>query len=416
MGRFTDHQDGHTLILVIIVSTILFITTTVLGAIVGMSYINVTREEELLRAYYAAEAGIEKTLAAVKAEPAWLAGVPNTGGDTFGTVFPETEVKSGVTNVVEVVKSKQIIGTLLKVKSLGKRKAVNGELLAQKTLHYEAVVYDPAEYFKGFMILPAQPNDFNFDGMLKLTGAGNLVLNGGINLFKFPVQLDGDLIASGDVKGTNIDNNIAGQIHERCHYIPPFPELDKKYYLKMAENNGKVFDGGVIFGVNTGFGKEEELEEIGQPGETEEILPVVTTYNGFYYVDGDLGIAGDYSGAALVFSAGTINVVEDLNLLSESPAGPKDAGGLTLVSFEDVIINGEVVEANIIANGSLVIRHGAKLHGSACVRDVKLLNDTPVTGSPFAFEVYEASNIEPIEGALNIQIKEILWKEQHPVF
>ncbi|TYO93335.1 hypothetical protein [Desulfallas thermosapovorans] len=407
MGRFTGHQDGHTLILIIIISTILFISTTVLGAIVGMSYVNVTREEELLRVYYAADAGIEKTLAMVKAEPALLNGVPKTGGDNFGTVIPETEIKSGVTATVEAGKSKQIIGTLLSIRSLGKRKAVNGELLAQKTLHCEAVVYDPAEYFNGFMILPDQPGDFNFDGMLMLTGAGNLVLNGSINLFTFPVQWDGDLVASGDVKGADIDNNISGQIHERYRYIPPFPDLDVEYYFKMADNSGKVFDGGVSFGINTGAGKGEEPEEIREPGETGEM----TAYNGFYYVDGDLDIEGNYSGTALFFSTGTITVMGDL----KSSTGTTGAGGLTLVSFKDVIINGEVVEANIIASGSLVIRHGAKLYGSACVRDVKFLHDTPVTG-PFAFEVYEASNIKPIEGALNIQIKEIQWKEQYPVF
>lgn len=416
MGRFIRHQDGHTLILVIIVSTILFITTTVLGAIVGMSYVNITREEELLQAYYAAEAGIEKTLAAVKAEPVWLAGVTNTGGEIFGTVFPETEVISGITNAVEANKSKQLIGTLLKVRSLGKRKAGNGDLLAQKTLRYEAVVYDPSEYFKGLMILPVQPNDFNFDGMLKLTGAGALVLNGDINLFKSQIYLGGDLIVSGDVKGTNVNNNIAGQIHERYRYIPPFPDLDVEYYFKMAENNGKVFDGDVSFGANTGSGKEES-EEIRGPGEAKEILPVA--YSGFYYVDGGCSIAGDYSGAALIFSTGTINVVGNLNLLSESPTGEdtaKGAGGLTLVSLDDVIINGEVVEANIIANGSLVIRHGVKLHGAVCVREVHPLHDTLETGSPFPLEICEASNIKPIEGALNVQIKEIQWKEQYPVF
>ncbi len=383
MKKSLSGKEGQTLVLVIMITTVLFILSSALGTMSIGSYTNVVREEEYVKAHCAADAGIEKTIAAIKENVGWLNNLPAAGNnDVFTQVFPETPVSDYVTYSVGAIKQRHYIGNSLLINSLGRCENDAGELLAKKTLRCMVAVYGVEDYLKGLAVLSAQPA--SFDMYNNITVDGSIIINGSINI-PDNMLVNGDIYASGNVTG-----DCAGQIHSNYDYIPSFPELDENYYLQKATEDGHVFYNDVEFGSGG----------------------VITDYNGFYYVDGNVNVSGDYQGAALIFSTGDINVTGNMETgVSGGENTGIGNGSLTLVALGDVDIHNFNIHANIIAGGSLYAQDGASLHGAACIGD---LIYEPVGAG--LFEICHVLSPEPVDGALTVNIETKLWEESRAVF
>ncbi|KAF1086555.1 hypothetical protein SPSYN_00274 [Sporotomaculum syntrophicum] len=383
MKKTLGEEDGQTLVLVIMITAVLFILSSALCTMTIGCYMNVIREEEYIKAHCAAEAGVEKTIAAIKEDDGWLNNLPAANSnDVFTRVFLETPVSDDVTNSVEAIKQRQFIGNSLLINSFGRYENDAGELLAQKTLRYTVAVYGMEDFLKGLAVLPAQPA--SFDMYNNITVDGSMIINGSINI-PDNMLVNGDIYASGNVTG-----NCVGQIHSNYDYIPSFPELDENYYLEKATEDDHVFYNDVEFG---GCG-------------------VITDYNGFYYVEGNVNVSGDYQGIALIFSTGNINVMGNMETgVSGGENTGIGNGSLTLVALGDINIHSFNVYANVIAGGSLYAQEGASLYGAACVGD--LIYEPVGVG---LLKICHVLGPEPLDGALTVNIKTKLWEESRAVF
>ncbi len=375
MKEYLGREEGQTLVLVIMIATLLIILTSAVGTLTLGSYVNVVREEEYIKVQCAADAGIEKAIAAIKKDIDWLNNLPAVNNGVFTEVFPETPVSDDVTYSVGAIKQKQAIGNSLLISSLGCCENDAGELLAQKTLRCTIAVYATEDYLKGLAILPDQPANIDMSG--NITVEGSMILNGSIEI-PDTVLVSGDIYAGGNVTG-----DCGGQIYSNYEYIPSFPELKKSYYLHKASEDGHVFYHDMEFGTDG----------------------VITEYNGFYYVDGNVNISGAYHGAALIFSTGNINVMGSLEI------GDSEDGSLTLIALGDVNIYNFSVYTNIIAGGSLFVQDGASLHGAACVGGF-MYEDV----GEGIFEICHVRSLEPVDGALTVNVDTKLWEESRAVY
>jgi len=373
--EYPGRGEGQTLILVMMITTLLLILISAVGAMTLRSYVNVVREEEYIKVQCAADAGIEKTIAAIKEDADWWNNFLCFNDGVVTDVFPETSISDDVTYSVKAIKQTQYIGNSLSISSLGQCKNDAGELLAQKTLRCTVAVYAIEDYLKGLAVLPDQPVFIDMPG--NITVDGSMILNGSIDL-PDTVPVSGDIYAGGNATG-----DCGGQIYSNYEYIPSFPELNESYYLQRALEDGHVF---------------YHDKEFGAGG-------VITEYNGFYYVDGNVNISGVYQGAALIFSTGNINVLGNLE------NGGSGNGSLTLIALGDVNIYNFFAYTNIIARGSLFVQGGASLHGAACVGG---LTCEPV--GECLFEICHDCGPEPADGALTVNVDTKLWEESRTVF
>lgn len=392
MTRYTADQNGQTVVLVIMVTAVLFTMIAALGTTVYHKHNNVEREEKFIQALYAAEAGIETTVARIKKNPSWYNNLPCTGKDF--TVFSETPWESRVTFRVTGAKQELKAGTSMVINSVGECTGGNGDVLAKKTLRSEVAVFNAEDYFKGLMVLPGVPGGFNPAGTVHLVA--DLFVDGdaysGDNL-----DVDGCIYASGNISGGQGENK-----QEHYHYIPPFPELDPAYYLQRALEDGHVFQTDKIWTTPRPYSDGDE-----------EVLWPAARYNGFYFVDGDIAISGDYCGRALFFCTGDINVTG--NLEPKHYIGDHvdtGAGGLTLIALGDVDLDNNTVYANIMAGGRLLARGGADLHGAVCARGMVLDGEQSTGG----LAVYYDQGLIPVAGAVPVTTKTVWWEEYYPVF
>jgi len=356
------------------ITSLLLILTSAAGAMVLRSYVNVAREEEYIQAQYAAEAGIEKTIAALSEDAELLNYLLTVSDGVAVEVFPETTVSEQVTYLVVATMQTQTFGKSIEISSLGRCSDSVGALLAKKTLLCNVDIYPQADYLKGLAVLPGQSANLALSG--NITVEGDMLCNGSIDL---PVTLliSGDVYASGNVTGTS-----GGQIYSNFSNLPPFPALEESYYLQKATDDGHVFYHDADFGA----------------------AALVTDYSGFYYVDGNVQILGDYQGTGLIFATGNIYVQGNLSNTSGN-------GSLTLVALGDIDIQNFSVAAHIIAGGSLLVQEGAVLQGAACLAGL-----TYVHAGEGIFTICSAIGSEPVEGALTVKVEPKLWRESRTVF
>jgi len=367
-------KAGQSLVVVIMITSLLLILSSAAGAMVLRSYVNVAREEEYIKAQYAAEAGIETTIAALSQDTELLSNLLAVNDGVEVEVFSETPVSDQVTYLVVAKKKTQALGKSIEISSHGCCRDGVGALLAKKTLLCTVDIYGQADYLKGLAVLPGQSANLALPG--NITVEGDMLCNGSVDLSETSL-IGGDVYASGNVTGT-----CGGQIYSNFSNLPPFPALEENYYLQRALDDGHVFYHDADFGT----------------------ADFVTDYSGFYYVDGNVNIFGEYQGMGLIFATGNIYVQGNLSNTSGN-------GSLTLVSLGDIDIYNFSVAAHIIAGGSLLVQEGAALQGAACVAGL-----TYAYAGEGILTICPALSSEPVEGALTAKVEPKFWRESRTVF
>ncbi|MCG8403511.1 MAG: hypothetical protein MJA84_18225 [Firmicutes bacterium] len=386
-------REGQAFLLVLMVMPVLLVLTLSLGTLIQHQYQNVFKEEYFLRAFNAAETGIEMTIAGIMGEACWYETFPQSGPDgNYTGVFEETAINGGASFEVDAQKQQEDIGISMRIKSVGRYRTGSGETEAQKTLLSTVGTFEAGDYLRGLTVLPHEPANLAFDGNLILDG--DLLVNGDAGITG-STEIYGVVYASRGVTETWPGNKYPGYL-----FIPPFPEIDANYYLNKAETAGNVFHTDMSF--KNWDTAAEKTEGAGKVYDTED--------GGIYFVNGDITIGGNYRGAALFFATGNITVTESLTPVT---GGPDTGAGLpALVAMGDVDIRDHTVFANLLAGGCLRALGGASLHGSACARGV----DFRGGASTGVIRIQRQEKQVPLQEFIPLTAKILEWKELYPVF
>ena len=396
------NSDGQAVVLVLLIVLILFGLAAALETITAGTRGNVAGEKYSIQALYAADAGIEKLTAKLHSSPDWCDSLPS---DHLVTVFNNQQLSENNYFTVRAQKgTQQEFGAVVFIEAVGQCLDEDNNLVAQKTLNCEAVVYRAEDYLRGFALLPTAAEELLFSGSgffdapLLYNGAlqlaGNLEVNSNQKIFT-----GGNFSAVADSGGAKPVYNAAN-VRQDYLYLPPFPDLNKSYYRDGAAENGHVYYGDTTF------------RNLWVPvGEEKIMTEVVPAYEGFYYVEGDINISQNFNGRAVFFATGDITVDGDLIPGFDAGAGAPEpgAGNLTLVALGNINIAGVTVYANIVSGGSLAADAVTELNGAVCAKGAAF----PGCGS---LKQCVAADMAPDADFIPLSVKLVDWREKYSVF
>lgn len=337
-----SNQRGQALIIVMLLTATIFILGGAALAIGSSARKNATEEIHQKKAYYIAEAGVERALSKLRAAPDWR----DIKGEELMAAYAGGQIESVVVKDAGV---QDELGKLVEIESTGVFRS------ARRTLKVELLVSSLADLFGEVSLLPDegtdpdQDTDFYFLGNLTIKNTpgssetGKVIIRGNLHLGNIE-RLDADIYLSGRLE-KHKECNFTGNCFEN-YPIPPFPQLDQEELRQKAKEKGHFYTGSTKFG-----GKNEELTFAEQD---------------IYFVDGDLGISGIYSGGpAIIATTGDIEIDGDLKMASDAE------NLLVLVCFGDDVDekvisvkgNAKVVDALIVSYGGFNIHGNTTLHG-----------------------------------------------------
>ncbi|WP_027363479.1 hypothetical protein [Desulfotruncus alcoholivorax] len=400
-GLVWKNPEGQAVVMVLLVVLILFVLSAALETITTGARGNIAGENYSIQALYAADAGIEKLTAKINNNPVWCYSLPS---DRLVTVFNNQQLSENVYFTVSAQKGVQHeFGTAIFIESVGKYLDGSNNLLAQKTLNCEVVVYKAADFLSGFALLPEESSGLMFSGNgyfdAPLIYNGDLQLTGNIEVNSSKkIFTGGSFNAVSDGEDRPVYN--AANVRQNYLYIPPFPDLSDNYYQARAAENGHVYYGDTTF------------SNLWLPvGEENTIMEVVPTYDGFYYVDGDIDISQNFNGQAVFFASGNIIVSGNLTpkVDADEDAPTPGVGNLTLVALGDINIKNVTVYANLVSGGSLIANDNTELNGAVCAKGASF----PGCGS---IKQYVADYMAPDDEFVPFCVKLVDWREKYPVF
>jgi len=394
-------ERGQALILVMLVLLVVAVLGSAAVTLTASHRQTAARQRNLVQAYYAADAGVERALVIIKSHPT-----------DFWSKFPlenkplRNEPYAG--GEIERVTVKEIPGgpgTGVEITSVGTFNE------ARKTLVIRMRVFAPGDLLKGVSILPEEQGyELKITGNITLQGPNSnsrpvFLVNGSLEV-KRSVDFSGaDVYASGEIEGLTGAN-----VHPNYPAIPPFPVLEEEWYRSGADHGYQedVSFGGAAPGGGSGQGQGQE----GQGGDVAE-------YDGVYFVDGNVEISGTYSGKAVIVATGNIEVTGDLR------AEDRDNDLLVLISLNPdggIDIKNYSVDALIITSGTFSAQGNAQLFGGIIARQLGLKDketgNVKITCDPELIE-----NNQPFIGERAFHdssnspgIKIENWSEQYPVF
>lgn len=387
---FVRNENGQALLLVTVTVALASLLMVSLFSITCKTRENLLKEQAFTRALMAADAGVEITLARVQSDIDWYKSIPFSTGNSLVEIVSVTELPDGTLFRVEGARNKEVLGTTLQLNSVGMVTGENGAMLARKTICPRLAVFTAGDFLIGLSILAGDDQVATLSG--GITVNGRLVVSDSIDL-SAGIDVNGDVIAGGKVRGT-----CSGKIYELYRYVPAFPDLDTAYYRHKALTGGQCFYG------DTTFSNQFFTDDSGQLVETP------TGYSGFYYVEGDINISGDYYGNALIFATGDINISGNLAPGFIAGGDPDTgAGSITLVSQGDINIHNNNVYACLVARGQIRYSDGAVINGAACATGV-----SPATGNA-GLTLNCEPDITPQPDYLPVQARIDLWKELYQV-
>jgi len=379
-------ERGQALILVMLVLLVLAVLGSAVVTLAASHRLSSARQESLMQAYYAAEAGAERVLARIRYEPGWFSGLP---ADVEQTVFSNVPYAGG--KILEVTLKKVPVGiaTRVEITSVG----IFGppdEPLARKTLNVSVLVSAASDLVRGVSVLPESPTSLNLKGNFSLEPAEGVdgvkfVLNGDLDLGGAS-RIVGDVYASGTITGTD---KITGHAYAGYTGVPTFPVIEEEWYRIEAQRNGRYYAGDVVLGGESGS----------------------TSYAGIYFAEGAIEISGEYSGQAVIVAKGGITVEDDLKAESGNDL-------LVLISLADVSIRNFEVDAVVIAANTFQAWGKATLYGGLVARGL----DLPGAGGGGGGAVGIVCNPQLVEGlppevlqGVSSSIKIESWRERYPV-
>ncbi|MGQ9558200.1 MAG: hypothetical protein ACUVTU_09635 [Desulfurispora sp.] len=368
---------------------------------------NTARQREAVQAYYAAEAGVERTLLRIKKDPGWFAGwlsQLSLNQESSFLTYITPDFMPPLRAPLEQVTIKQIAAlpaAQIEIKSTGLSRP--GAAAARKTLLVQARLYHPAGLLSGCSILSKHPLDITLGNSFSLTGSsgqkpvfyvnGSLTRRGGGH----SQAIFAEIFAAGAISG----NYGSSTLHPDFTGIPSFPALDENWYRENAQH---IVNGDAVFGIisqNRGHGNN--------PHEEPDITP---PYSGIYFVDGDVEISGTYTGQAVIFATGKITVTRDLEA--------RDSNSLLIL----IARHGPVDIKNNRADAFIIAPEGIDCQGNATINGGLLAGsfEEKVNGN-LTINCNPALVSQNLDFFLNsafsptvLEMKVDSWREQYDIF
>jgi len=362
------NQKGMALLTTLIFT---FILVTFAVALLSMTSNDTklsTLQRDSTKAFYLAEAGIEKAL--------WYLNTPeDLGGEDIFFWRPTLAREEVVSSLEYCEISIKNIGdtSLIEITSIGFVENESKKVVGRRTVIVTAKIG----------ISPS--NNVSYDHTIFTDG--NMTLNGGITI-SGSIHSNSDIVVHGDA--VDLINGIATafgatNIGIGGQPIQDYPKIDWEYFERLAKSADEDFTDSIeghYYGDNTSV-----------------VFNTNSSLNGIHFIDGDVKIQADLTlNNATIFATGTIEVIAsgDVNSIN-SPSTP-----LALIAKGDITINGSVdvegiiqTEATFTGNGNVNIEEGAvyavivDFHGGGGAKNLvynAAYAGTPVTGT--GVEVY----------------------------
>ncbi|HUM57770.1 MAG TPA: pilus assembly PilX N-terminal domain-containing protein [Bacillota bacterium] len=433
------NQKGYALIIVLVMTIVLFFTGS--AALTMGSSVRKTAvlETDQKKAYYIAEAGIEKAIEKARQESIWVESlVLNTEYNLVPDVIP-AEYADG--NLVHVKVRKEFFNdskTTLNIESKGRYRDVYRQIRVKVDLGKPMPFYrglwtesppDAPSSFKNNSVIHSDVfvnGDIDFDQNCTMTediwvggnvtiynnavNTKNLYSGGAVNI-KENGQVSGNIQAVGDV---TLYNNAAvgGEIRSMGNVT-----LNKAYVGGDVWANGSVFNdksdvGGNIYTYQSmdlrftippfpeldldWYSKNADYYYFGSQTWSGDL-----NLNGLYYIEGDLTIeGGTYSGVATVVVSGTVRINGNLDCtdIEQDDLCILSAGNVTLDNKKE-----DRVRALIYSPATVTIDNNTTLCGSLIARTLKQNNN-----AEFYFEP-KMENNQP--DWVTTSLKILSWEE-----
>ncbi|KUK11816.1 MAG: Uncharacterized protein XD51_1268 [Moorella sp. 60_41] len=364
-------QKGQALLFTAFMASLILVLVTGSLAVAGSHRRNVVRQEQQVQVYYIAEAGLERAVARIKAEPGWLDGIPP--GVSVRLDDLEGPYAGGEIAEVTLQKVPWGMGFRVDLTSVGKL------VSARKTLRASLYSVSARSFLGGLSLLPESPLDLDIKGNFLLEGSGNqtgrLLLNGNLYL-SGNAAINGDVYVSGEVTGRD---KVTGQVNSGFRELPGFPAMDLTYYEEEARRQGRYYDG------NLSWSGTIQLD-------------------GVYYVAGNAYLSGTYSGQGIIVVRGNVYFTGNLSGSLGS--------ALAVIALGDVDVKNHTVKAAIITEGTLYLQGNAVVEGAILAKGTNL---GAITGN-ITIRYSEEGIPLGLLGGLLTELEVLSWKEAYPIF
>lgn len=400
-------RPGQALVGVLLIFLLVAALTMASITLAGSHRQNTARQREAVQAYYAAEAGVERTLLRIKKDPGWFAGwlgqlASNQEKSFLPYITPD--FMPPLQAPLEQLTIKKIAAfpdARIEIKSTGLSRS--GAAAARKTLLVNVRLYHPAGLLSGLSILSERPLDITLGNSFSLTGSsgqkpvfyvnGSLTRRGGGH----SNAIYADIYAAGDITGVYGNSTL----HPHDPSMPSFPALEENWYRANAQS---IFNGNAVFG--------NESHHQG-PGNNPHAEPDVSPpYSNIYFVDGDVEISGSYTGQAVIFATGKITVTRDL--------AARDSNSLLVL----IALRGPVDIENNRVDALIIAPEGIDCHGNATLNggllagsfEEKVNGNLTINCNPALVHQNLNFFLSSAFSPQSLEMKVDSWREQYDIF
>lgn len=337
-------QRGQALVIVLLLTTAVFIIGGAGLAFSSTARKNAVQEVHQKKAYYIAEAGVERALAKAKSDPDWVRGLSIKDDfdedDSKEVLFSNVSYPVGSTNEgrieeVRVIKTSENFlsnEVTVRVRSIGRYQQSRSSLIVDALIKYAY----PEKLFRGVWAeeisgLPQGHgvdfdvdiyiSDYDLDIPAGSTLIGDIFCRGKVNLENGNKSQD-----KTDEKGNSKFTSVTGNIYALGDvYIGDFSQLTGNIYIasdkevtwgKDVEFSGDVIkmnpdDLAALIPDDSVFPdllSDENLEWYRKNADFYEIPDDLNFEEGIYFIDGDLSLSGIYSGRATIVVNGKVTI------------------------------------------------------------------------------------------------------------
>lgn len=351
-----DKKRGQALVLVLLVLAVIMILSAATLTLAASHRLSVSKLSGRMQALYTAQAGVERALVMIKKNPDLLEAISR---GPLQMISDEIYLERGgkKSYIKNVTAEKVDDEGRLKITSVGTFGNAR-KIVVAVVRHFHKYAY----YLKGISVLPREDGyTLNLNGSFTLVGSIEtrpaLFVRGGINISGSVEIRNFEIYASGEISYKEKNLQDCG-VYPYYGKIPEFPNINANWYRAKAIEQGQFYQGDVTF--PEVLGNEEDDKKGKKRDEGESITP----YSGIYFIDGDASIKGNYSGQAVIFATGSINVTGDL------VADDKETDMLILIGLGDVNIRNHKVDALVVANNYFKANGNGRLSGGIVTRNI----------------------------------------------
>ncbi|WP_027357222.1 pilus assembly PilX N-terminal domain-containing protein [Desulfofundulus thermocisternus] len=279
-------RSGQALVLVLLMTTFIFLVGGAALALSLPARRNAALDVFQKKAYYIAEAGVEKALEYINTHREWLQSLPvNQRQPVPLSELPLMDYYDGTLKEVYITKLRDMPAAAIRIESKGRFES------ATKKITVEGLLTSPANLLRGLAVLQPEESSFDFKGSFNFNGVGSdlprasIIWNGEVSFGNGTTLKNVDVFASGNIRDLGGNKSEDVNSNPNYPYIPDFPQIDIDWYRNVADS----------------CYYEDKTLRLNN-----------THCNGVIFIDGNLIISGTYTGRAIIVVTGNIIIDGEL--------------------------------------------------------------------------------------------------------